>query len=363
MQEVAVGTRDRMSEFAWNGRVYVLGAGASVFAGYPLSSELMGFVRGFRSLDSKASEIASRVIDKLNTAEILFSKQVRRDPNGVATLEDLLTYLELYGSFPGTMFDLNPWNEADSSDVRRLVTDRFLYYQHDLNLSVWRNRSPVDQVTSDPKHINRVCEAWSKKVEVGDVIITFNWDILHEIALWSTGLWSYRDGYGFECDDQGKRESQSATQILKLHGSVNWAQQDESRPIKEIAHVSDFFSGSRDWDARSHVAQAQTDSGRKLILPTYLKDISSNVVLLDLWSKAFDFISHATTIVVAGYSLNRVDHPARLMFGTALSQNKALTSVTVVSPGATDWDVFLYQLNKTANRIRSKFEDWVIAAP
>jgi hypothetical protein len=341
-----------MAHFVSSGRVFVLGAGASAFAGYPLAPGLLAFIRNFRSLEARTNERASRIISKLNDAEMLFSRNVVRDPNGVANLEELLTYLELYHSFPGTMFSLNPWSPSDSADIRLVVTQKFLEYQYDLNKNTWGTGAR-------PGAVGEVSEAWARLIEPGDVILTFNWDILHEVVLWRSGRWSYRNGYGFECEGQGQRERPSRTLVLKLHGSVNWVQEDEAAPVAYVAHVSDFFPDSRDWDWRPHYSEAQADSGRKLLLPTYLKDISSNKVLLNIWTEAHRMITEAKELVVVGYSLNPVDHPARLLFGTALSQNTALEQATIVSLDPGGWTPFLGQVNKRLITVREKFEDWV----
>lgn len=351
-----------MSSFATSGRVFVLGAGASAFAGYPLASGLLRFIRDFQSLEVMTKQIASRVLDKLNQAEFLFNKHIIRDPNRVPNLEELLTYLELYRSFPGTIFAANPWDSSDSAAIRRVITEKFLEYQYDLQKSAWGSGTALASVATRINEIRKVAEAWPKLLKPGDVILTFNWDILHEVILWRSGLWSYRDGYGFQCGAQGEREDCSQVLILKLHGSVNWVQEDDYDPVTEVANVPDFFVNSKDWAPRSHYSQAQTDSGRKLVLPTYLKDISSNRALLDVWTRAHLFIREAKQFFVLGYSLNRVDHPARLLFGTALSENGALKEVTVVSPDATQWATFLTQLTKEMIRVRQKFEEWVFAA-
>jgi hypothetical protein len=346
-----------------SGRVFVLGAGASVFAGYPLAKDILSFIRNFQTRDATVRPMASRVLDKLNNAEQMFARRIRRDPNGTANLEELLTYLELYGSFPGTSFDTEPWSPADSDDVRRLITEKFQYHQWDLSASVWYASTPVDPLAADIDLVRRVSECWASLIKPGDVVITFNWDILHERILWPSRLWSYVDGYGFQCGGQGHNDDGTKVLMLKLHGSVNWVQRNPSEPVEEIAHLGDFFPGARDSHPRDSFSQAQTDSGRKLVLPTYLKDISSNKALLDLWTRAHGVVAMAKELFIIGYSLNPVDHPARLLFGTALSENAALGRVTVVSPDTTQWGSFLYQLNKEVESIPMKFEEWVCAAP
>jgi hypothetical protein len=233
-----------------------------------------------------------------------------------------------------------------------VITYGFLEYQHDLYKNTGRSGAQTGIV-------RKVSEAWASLVRPGDVIITFNWDILHEVILWPSALWSYRDGYGFRCATQGEGEDPSKILILKLHGSVNWVQEDETNPVAYIADVPDFFHDPRDWGTQPRYPEAQADSGRKLILPTYLKDVSSNVALLNVWTKAHRLVTEAREMVVVGYSLNPVDHSARLLFGTALSQNSALEHVTVVSPDAGEWEDFLGRINKQVIPIREKFEDWV----
>jgi hypothetical protein len=248
--------------------------------------------------------------------------------------------------------------------VRRLITQKFLDYQYDLTKSAWGSGTAPEKVTFNLDQFHKVCAGWAQILKPGDVIISFNWDILHEVILWRSGLWSYRDGYGFQCGSQGQRDNATNVLLLKLHGSVNWVQDHDSDPVGEIANVGDFFSNSKDWDTRTHFSQAQTDSGRKLVLPTYLKDISSNRVLLKIWTAAQRLIREAREMIVLGYSLNRVDHPARLLFGTALTENLSLQNVTVCSPNGTDWPDFLSQVNKDMTRVRQKFEEWVcVQAP
>ena len=351
-----------MDPSAASGRIFVLGAGASVFAGYPLASDLLSFIRNFRPLEVVTKEIGSRVMDKLNQAEFFFKRNVIRDPNRILNLEELLTYLELYRSFPGTAFAINPWDDNDSSEVRRLVTEAFLDYQYDLSRLIWEANTPPSTF-KDHARIKKISDSWATFVQPGDVMLTFNWDILHEVIFWKAGLWSYKDGYGFQCQNQGDAEETSKLKILKLHGSINWVQDNPSSPVREIADVGTFFTKSKGSEPRNHRSQAQQDSGRKLVLPTYLKDISSNKALLDIWTNAHWLISRATELIVVGYSLHPVDHPARLLFDTALSENKRLSRITVVSPVPTEWDRFLMQINKPMHRIPRKFEEWVCSDP
>jgi hypothetical protein len=86
-------------------------------------------------------------------------------------------------------------------------------------------------------------------------------------------------------------------------------------------------------------------------------------VLLEVWTKAHQLIASAKELFVVGYSLNPVDHPARLLFGLALSENSTIEQVTVIAPDAAEWASFLGGLNKEMVLVREKFEEWVLRAP
>jgi len=158
-----------MTPFTTRGRVYVLGASTSVFAGYPLATSLQSFARDFQTLEVGTRQVASRIFDKLNEAEFHFTRHIVRDPNGVANLEELLTYLEFYHTFPGTNFNLNPWDSADSTAVRRVITEKFLAYQWDLKKIVWGSGTPVEQVAAEPKRVREISDGWARLVNPGDV--------------------------------------------------------------------------------------------------------------------------------------------------------------------------------------------------
>lgn len=337
-------------------RVFVLGAGASAFAGYPLASGLFDFLRELKSHDSGVQQIANSVLGKLYDASSNFERRVIRGAATGPSLESLLTYLDLYGSFKGAPFDVNPWRADDTDMVHRLVAQRFLGYQRDLALLAGGNHA-VNRVHADPKGIERVSEAWAKVVQPGDVIISFNWDLLHEGIFWRAGLWSYRDGYGFQCGNQGRFDPISKILLLKLHGSVNWVQASENSEISEIANVSDFFPDSADLETREHFHQSQTDSGRRLVLPTYIKDVSANPALLGLWTKAHQIIANANELLIIGYSLNPADIAARLLIGTAVTDNLNLKEIQVVTTAAVESP---RSFGKPVNLVQTRFEDWVL---
>ena len=203
-------------------------------------------------------------------------------------------------------------------------------------------------------------EKWASLVHEGDTIVTFNWDLLHESALWRGGKWHYADGYGFRCSDAPSGRA-SGIKVLKLHGSVNWAQHDEQDCEPAIEGKRDFFPRARDGEGIYPRGAGQWNEGRYLIVPSYLKDASSNRLLLSLWNQAFDALSAAERVTVIGFQLHPADTLARHLLGTALTRNANLSTIQIVSPhGGTDhWDRFCYGIGRRRERVRMPFEVWV----
>jgi hypothetical protein len=210
---------------------------------------------------------------------------------------------------------------------------------------------------------------WANWVQAGDTMIAFNWDLLQEVILWVAAKWSYLDGYGFESPTAPSGSERSPVRILKLHGSVNWVQENEEDEAPQIAFIDEFFPDrfprTQYYPSIAPVRDAskahQLDWGRKLILPTYLKDIPKNRILLHVWRLAQDALRTATEVWVIGYSLNPADQSARLLFGTELARNTGPSTVTVINgpAGLGEWDQLLQSAHKRAHSVPERFEDWL----
>jgi hypothetical protein len=206
-----------------------------------------------------------------------------------------------------------------------------------------------------------VLDKWTEFLAETDTIISFNWDILHEAALWLAGKWHYADGYGFKCLDAPSGEH-SGSKILKLHGSVNWAQEDERDCQPAIEHKADFFPGATDAPEIYLKGVCLSNKGRNLIIPSYLKDFSGNRLLLHLWNQASDALVNAAEVTAIGFNLNAADAQARQLIGSALLKNKQVAQISVVSPryGVSPWNKFCRNLGIKPEFIDEKFEDWIL---
>ena len=166
-------------------RVFVLGAGASIHAGYPLAAALGN------CLDTWVNTLPP-------------DHQYRFRLQQVCDLYGGL------GNFETILADL--MTAAPGSKAASLGIDRG-YLLSDLKEAL---RDYFDAVRSAPALLYDRLASFLKP---GDFIITFNYDLGVERALHSAGLWDIKTGYGFSVVDEG---AASPVEVLKLHGSTNW---------------------------------------------------------------------------------------------------------------------------------------------
>lgn len=301
-------------------------------------------------------DAAREVLGKLDTA----SRELLRTTRKNWDLETLLTHLDIYGTVGNMRLLVNDWTELDRSKIARVVAEQFQWHQYKLDAQVWGSGSRGLRACASPQDVRRVADAWATFIQEGDTIISFNWDILHDAILWRAGKWSYVDGYGFSVPHAETVRSNTCIRIYKLHGSVNWVQEYENQDVAEIEFADVFFSGSHPAERAYPPKTTGWDSGRKLVLPTYLKDISRNKALLQVWRQAQDAIRNATEVLVIGYSLNPADHPARFLLATELGRNSEVREVRVVSPSVGGWRDLLDSLGKNLRWTEKRFEDWLL---
>ncbi len=176
-------------------------------------------------------------------------------------------------------------------------------------------------------------------VKEGDSIVTFNYDMLVETALYERGAWVPKDGYGFEASLMRGSvvpvylKSKSKIPIFKLHGSLNWEIKDMFSPDEIGVRLvdngnSEYFPGyakkerSELWDYQGVI----TGYG---ILPTFLKAFS-NPQLLQIWATARRALEESDEIVVVGYSLPSSDTATMLLLASA---NLSVKRISIVDIG------------------------------
>ena len=165
-----------------------------------------------------------------------------------------------------------------------------------------------------------------QRISQNDKLITFNYDLIVEKALYERDIWKPKDGYGIAFKEfhgiADFHKSKSEVHIYKLHGSLNWEKDvglqffyDNNEPI---------FPGYLLEDSKS--PQYQGKKTGLWIMPSFIKQFLIPE-LLDIWQNAFSAIKEAEEIIVIGYSLPKEDSAACLLFGTTNIADKRLILV------------------------------------
>lgn len=238
--------------FLPSGRVFILGAGASIFAGFPLGPELYSFL-----IDHAEATISLKWL--VSYVESL-PRQKRSE--AISDIEQLLTKVEqgeipdyldrapvsLQGH-PGAWEALLPAMRHSCANCKPSGTSLQDYVESELKIlttgiKAWQMDDFIDCLSraflahhacllhagrhfygaryKDPLDLynipsafgespsgrcpcarrhgwrrqKRRIEAVARKFRPGDCIVTFNWDVVMEWLLWSFNKWSPSDGYG-----------------------------------------------------------------------------------------------------------------------------------------------------------------------
>lgn len=329
-------------------RTYVFGAGASVHAGYPVSSKM-----GEGLLDFMLKYPIYRYRD---SAQVLI-ESFGESPN----IEDMITALE--ERIEALKDTRNPNERAMRSvfahahaHVAEMLREWFRAI-HNGSASLY-------------------AEFAEKMVRPGDTVITFNYDDSLDRELRRVGLWDLSHGYGFSL---GTADAPSDVVVLKLHGSINWmislfggaisgptfAGPQGALGGSPVIHLADAnYLGYPEFAGRTYTGGGTMLS---LILPGRTKQFFFDTSLGpefkpfwdSLWSHAAKALENSTELIICGYSMPPADKRARELL--LRSPHKEMR-VTIVSgtQSATIADQFRAEGFRNLNALAGgHFEDWL----
>ena len=291
---------------------YVLGAGASHHAGYPLCSELwphmIDWVSKARSPDPRFAEALS-IVARLN--------------GPVRDVETLFTDLCL-GQGVFAALDPNKTRVLARNISRCLLASLEGISKRGLAAGCYA--------------------ALASKLASGDGVVTFNYDVALETELIRVLKFRVRDGYGFEAnwDEPG-----SQVQLLKLHGSINWIGEISGPRPRSISAggirlVGPYVDNRKCLlpeypgvvlDTTCSGRGGTTDGLVTVILPTHRKRFCVPTSLGDewddlygsLWRKAGELLAGSDRIVIIGYSMPRADELAAQLLLDRSNRDALLT--------------------------------------
>lgn len=304
-----------------NHNVYILGAGFSRLRGLPLISDFMMQMRdaleyhaqnnhrqecdairavlGFRM---KASSAAYRVQVDLENIEELFSlasasantheESIRL---AIAATLDYSFHAKKplsasYYASEEAFAEILSWERPQQRDGYRQSSQRVPAYEYIVRALIG-DRTGTEGIEN--------------------TFITFNYDTIVEDALKAIGA---QFSLGFEGAASSK--SSASIQVLKLHGSTNWAIPKGKRSEVQV------------FDNYRHVVTEGLIP--YLVPPTWKKD--SRGALNHIWSHSLKALENATRVVIIGFSIPPTDLHFKYLLAAGLQNNYSLREIVFVNP-------------------------------
>ena len=279
-----------------NKRVFVLGAGASHGAGFPLASEL--FNLAYCRMDDDDQHQVERTLSYFYPVS-RHNRQSIQKLVSVLNVEEFLSLLNTAEEFNETLPTtfLKP---GLIRDVRASLLKSIVKLLVEKQQNAERSKKPVEYV-----------DRFLCRLEPGDTIITFNWDLLLERRMCKTGL-------AFKLCPSEESED---IEYLKLHGSIDWYRGAElkSRNGFEVVYRQLYRAS---WPKVSRQRnKLLSDKLPFIVPPTFNKSFKGYADLEEIWVQAFQRLQEADEIYVCGYRFPSEDLFARFVFRRAIRFN------------------------------------------
>ena len=318
-------------------RVYILGAGFSRHAEYPLANELLEAIDKFAK-----SEDNTHLDLKAQWPEVQRLLATDDGPDGLhpaikeayrlGNIEALISFLHAVGSVAKASSEKDvqeymkakgtksvspedPFSHSDkfrsNSEVEAKIRDCLVnaliaYFE-------WRNDQDTKcDLASQWKLIHKFCD---QRLKPGDAIISFNYDCSLERVLLQQGRFSVKYTENWPTIQflipniiQAKHLDKTPTEILllKLHGSVGWQQflhqgcvGISPKHLEDLGAKSEVnYPDNGDWTLATN---------RSMIIPTWFKTFQPDHLFAHLWAQALEVMVKASEVVVIGYSFPKAD--------------------------------------------------------
>jgi hypothetical protein len=272
-----------------------------------------------------------RVFEAISALQVVHSKSEL----DLVNLESVFTTFEMaktLGSFPG----------KDAWDIDTLIEDLKWLIVSTLQTTI---KFPVQGVSltghqQTRNFVHRIAEIRAMDPKATTAIITFNYDIVMDVALASHGI-------DVEYGLSGEKRSDQAIPLLKLHGSINWAQRGgvvQHWPLGEYirGHRYPFPDGSVVTDMIPIADRMEEKFGKAndttgspalpVIVPPSWNKAESHRVISAVWSRAAQELATAQSIFVVGYSLPPTDTFFRQLYALGTAAAAPLKRVWVINP-------------------------------
>lgn len=327
-------------DFENDHNVYVLGAGFSKAAGYPLIREFMERMRESHPWITKQGRTAeAQAIERVLAFRLKAAAASYRTPLDPDNVEELFSLASAEGQ---QMLDedmrraiaatLDFCDRPEANPGYRIVLGSAALIEDRFRRGTWRLNDRPGSDVGNAKSIafgsnyQVLCAALIGGVseEPGEsrrsTFITLNYDLLIDQALRASGV---PVNYGFAAEDvevQGAwmGTGPSAIGLFKLHGSVNWTVATKNDGVPRMRVFDDY---------RTLVEEGHAPL---LVPPTWRKSLGRQ--LDAVWTRALDALRTATRVIVIGFSMPTADQHFRYLIAAGLRENIALRKIIFVDP-------------------------------
>jgi hypothetical protein len=328
-------------------RVVILGAGVSASCGIPVAKDILRESMGrMAEANPHSAREVHALLDYLYPD---FKKEYRNYPN----IEDFLNLLEMALTFNSEEFiESTLWPKSRLASTKEAVLSAVTDY-------IW------GFFTSPQPSWRHVETFVGKHIPLGDVIITFNWDLTVERAL-SRRQPNAPVSYQYSRDTHHENIT-----LLKPHGSINWFE-------REAVAKAGGPTGAKDLDPKLQLVEFPVllfsrdliKATPIIIPPVSNKEFSEYRVFQETWTSVYRALSSATVLTILGYSLPREDQFSRFVFRRALRNNilrvergeKDRVEVVIVNPDDAVEGTFARLVGRESTKFhfhRAYFQDFV----
>ena len=337
-----------MSKAFTDNNVYIFGAGFSVDAGLPAVSNFLNKMKdSVEWLESKGRSREVSAVENVLDFRLKAAAAACRVSFNAENIEELFSLASASGN--NVLAADMPLAIAATLDFAKNTTpDRsFPLLSEDTKKQLPWKREP-NSGFGVPEYVCLAYDFYMGLIgrfltepspNICDTVITFNYDLLAEDALFNLKIpFTYGLPDDF-VDYVGSRrcatasEVKKALKVLKLHGSLNWSKSDTNR-LLIYPDYSDVLNVGRE---------------PLLIPPTWRKNVGGH--LDAIWDEAVQALRNATRIIVIGFSMSPADMHFKYLIAEGLRENISLRKIIFVNP-STD------ELNQRAlTLLRPELED------
>jgi SIR2-like domain len=349
--------------------VYILGAGFSAEAGFPLIKEFMNRMRDaaawLQDQPSRTDELTAieRVLDfRLKAASASY-----RVPLDVENVEELFSLASATGDV--SLSKAMPLAIAATLDYASSCAKPGRESNYTVGvLASLRWKTPVSwgplpdslrqlsqgggakrdwhECSPYDLYIGLMCGYFNKRgPDCQNTIITLNYDLVVEEALQHLGI---EFDYGVSgsrivrVDEERFLQTpipETSLKLLKLHGSVNWCSaaavseeevEDPNNFRLVIGKVAQLYQRIAAFDTYTELLRHRSRLTPHLVPPTWSKSLEAP--LTSVLNAAVNALKTATRVIILGYSLPSTDQHFRYVLAAGLQDNISLRNIFFVNP-------------------------------